>query len=239
MVLRVHDLVKHFHVGDGEPVRAVDGVSLEIAAGELVALYGPSGSGKSTLLNLVAGFEVPDDGRVLLDGLDMSKISEKQHAQILLNVLGIVGEPDDLLPGGTVVENAALKLLRSGPRDAMTRIEPLLIELGLGGRLTQQTRRLSMGERQRVLLALALSTDPKLVLADEPTAHLDSIRSREILELLRCHCHARGCGVLLATHDPHAAAYADRACELRDGRLRDYQAGEPFMPAAVDAEPAG
>jgi putative ABC transport system ATP-binding protein len=238
VVLRVRDLVKHFHVGDGEPVRAVDGVTLDVASGELVALYGPSGSGKSTLLNLIAGFEVPDRGQVLVDGLDIGKLSEKQHAQVLLNVVGIVGEPDDLLPGGTVVENAALKLLRFGPRNAMARIEPLLIELGLGDRLTQQTRKLSMGERQRVLLALALSTDPKLVLADEPTAHLDSIRSREIMVLLRQHCHARERAVLLATHDPHAAAYADRGYELHDGQLHDYNAEEP-SPSALNTEPAG
>lgn len=237
MVLRVRDLTKHFHVGNGEPVRAVDGVTLKIAAGELVALYGPSGSGKSTLLNLIAGFEAPDRGEVLVDGQDVAKLSEKQHARLLLNVLGIVGGPEDLLPGGTVVENAALKLLPSGSRNAIARVEPLLIELGLGQRLTQKTRRLSMGERQRVLLVLALSADPKLVLADEPTAHLDSIRSREVMALLRKHCHGHERAVLLATHDPHAAAYADRTYELRDGQLHNRI--EERSPSVMDAELAG
>jgi putative ABC transport system ATP-binding protein len=228
-MLETHDLVKCYRVGDGEPIHAVDGVSLSIAAGEFVALYGPSGSGKSTLIDLIAGFQPPDSGTVRLDGHDIVGLGEKEHAEVLLRVLGIVGGPDDLLPGATAVENAALKLLRVDARHATRQVVPLLEDLGLAKRLRHPTGKLSMGERQRVLIAQALALDPKLVLADEPTAHLDTLHSREVLGLLRDLCRKRGAAVLLATHDPQAVGFADRAHELRDGHLREYEPDELFL----------
>ena len=221
-MLEIHDLLKQYQDGDGEPIRAVNGVSLSIAAGEFFALYGPSGSGKSTLIELIAGFQTPDRGKVLVNGKDVATLSEKQHGDYLLRVLGIIGQPRDLLPGASARTNAALKLVRDHPRDAPRLIEPLLRELGLGDRMTHPTNKLSTGERQRVLIAQALAMKPKLVLADEPTGNLDSRRGRQILELLRDLCRTRGTAVLLATHDPQAAALADRVRELRDGRLHDY-----------------
>jgi putative ABC transport system ATP-binding protein len=236
-MLETRDLVKHYHVGDGDPIRAVDGVSLSIAMGEFVALYGPSGSGKSTLIDLIAGFQPPDSGTVRIDGCDLSGLSEREHAEVLLRLLGIVGGPEDLLAGASAVENAALKLLRADARHATTLVRPLLEELGLRDRMNHPTGKLSMGERQRVLIAQALALDPKLVLADEPTAHLDTLHSREVLELLRALCHRRGAAILLATHDPQAVGFADRAHELRDGRLKDYEPGELFLdPGSALAE---
>ena len=179
-MLETHDLVKHYLVGQ-EAIRAVDGVSLSIAAGEFVSLYGPSGSGKSTLIDLIAGFQAPDRGTVLVDGRDISQLSENEHASYLLRVLGIVGDPHELMPAALAWENAALKLLRDHPRDAKPLIEPLLVELGLGERMRQPTYKLSMGERQRVMIAQALSMSPRLVLADEPTGNLDTRRGREVL----------------------------------------------------------
>ncbi len=237
-MLEVRELVKHYRVG-GETVRAVDGVSLSIGAGEFVALYGPSGSGKSTLIDLIAGFQVPDRGAVLVDGFDVAAFSEAEHARYLLSVVGIVGQPSELMPAALACENAALKLLRTNPRNAVRLVEPLLIELGLGERMRQPTNKLSIGERQRVMIAQALATGPRLVLADEPTGNLDTRRSREVLGLLRDICRSRGMAVMLATHDPQAVAFADCAHELRDGRLREYYPDEVYVhPDEAAAEPA-
>jgi len=236
-MLQTRDLVKHYHVGR-EVVRAVDGVSLSIAAGEFVAIYGPSGSGKSTLIDLIAGFQAPDSGTALVDGRDVAKLSECEHAEYLLRVLGIVGQPSELMPAALARENAALKLLRTDPRNATRLVEPLLVELGLGERMAQPTNKLSMGERQRVMIAQALSMNPRLVLADEPTGNLDTRRSREVLELIRTLCRERDAAVLLATHDPQAAGFADRVHELRDGRLREYEPDEVYLYATgAPAEP--
>jgi putative ABC transport system ATP-binding protein len=230
-MLEIRDLVKHYQVGDGEPIRAVDGVSLSISAGEFVALYGPSGSGKSTLIDLIAGFQTPDRGTVLVEGCNVAQLSEQEHAEYLLRVLGIVGQPSDLLPGALARENAALKLVRTDPRHATRLIEPLLVQLGLGDRMKHPTDKLSMGERQRVMIAQALATQPRLVLADEPTGNLDTPRSREVLGLLRDLCRDRDAAVLLATHDPQAVAFADRVHELRDGRVRPYLPDDVYRRA--------
>jgi putative ABC transport system ATP-binding protein len=222
-VLELRELVKHYRMGEGEPVRAVDGVSLSIARGELVALYGPSGSGKSTLLMLIAALLRPDSGAVLVDGREVSSLSEDDGARYRLRELGYVDQSLDLLPGARAIENAAMKLWLTDARGAERRVKPLLERLGLGERLRHRPHQLSMGERQRVMLARALSTDPKLVLADEPTGNLDTKNGREVLGLLRELCHERQCSILLVTHDPQAASFADRAHWLRDGQLEDYE----------------
>jgi putative ABC transport system ATP-binding protein len=222
-VLELRDLVKHYQVGGGEPVRAVDGVSMTIARGEFVALYGPSGSGKTTLLELIAGLRAPDSGSVLVEGRDVVAMSRREGDEYRLHQLGIIGQPHNLIPGAQAIQNASLKLLLTNVRRAKPTIEPLLGQLGLGDRLHHRTEQLSMGERQRLLIARALSTEPKLVLADEPTGSLDTRRTREVLALLRELCQERGVAVLLATHDPEAASFADQVHELRDGRLHDYR----------------
>jgi len=230
-LLELRELTKHYPVGDGEPVRAVDGVTLHVGAGELLALYGPSGSGKTTLLMLVAALLQPDSGAVIVDGREISALSEDERARYRLHELGYVEQAFDLLPGGTVLENAAMKLwLTGGARRAERTIEPLLVRLGLGERLHRRPEELSMGERQRVTIARALSTDPKLVLADEPTGSLDTRRGREVLGLLSEICRERGAAVLLVTHDPQATVFADRVLALRDGRLVDYEPEEVLAP---------
>lgn len=231
-MLELRQLVKHFELGDGAPIRAVDGISLIIDKGEMVALCGPSGSGKSTLLMLVAGLLAPDSGSVRFDGREIVGLSERDAARYRLRELGLVAQQADLLPGARVIEQAALKLWLSDPREAERRVTPLLERLGLGERLTQRCDQLSLGERQRLSLALALSTQPRLLLADEPTGSLDSVRSREVLLLLREVCEERSVAVLLVTHDREAVAFADRALELRDGRLwepRDSTDGEQTL----------
>jgi putative ABC transport system ATP-binding protein len=230
-VLELRELVKHYPVGDGEPVRAVDGVSLEVARGELVALYGPSGSGKTTLLMLIAALLQPDSGTVIVDGREISRLSEDDRARYRLRELGYIDQAFDLLPGATVLQNAAMKLwLTADARRAERIVEPLLVRLGLGERLAHRPDQLSMGERQRVMIARALSMGPKLVLADEPTGSLDTRRGHEVLTLLSEICRERGAAVLLVTHDPQATAFADRVHALLDGRLSEYEPDAVFAP---------
>jgi ABC-type lipoprotein export system ATPase subunit len=236
-VLELRELVKHHHAPGGEVIRAVDGVSLTVGAGELCAVYGPSGSGKSTLLMLVAALIAPDSGAVLVGGRDVSRLSARDAARYRRTEMGFVRQALDLLPGVSAVDNAALKLLdrRVGWREARRRVVPLLDALGLGERLRHRAEELSMGERQRVLIARALATEPRLLLADEPTGSLDTQRGREVLALLTGLCRDRGVAMLLVTHDPQAAGYATRVHSLRDGRLRDHEpdVAVPRVPRAV------
>jgi putative ABC transport system ATP-binding protein len=230
-MLRLDEVVKHYRVGDGEIVRAVDGVSLSVAAGELAALYGPSGSGKTTLLMVIAGLLLPDSGSVTVNGRDVSGLSARERAHYRRSELGFIRQSLDLIPGVRADDNAALKLLAtSGRRDAQRRVAPLLERLGLNGRAGQRAEQLSMGERQRVMIARALSTEPSLVLADEPTGSLDTDRGKEVLTLLVEVCHERNVGVLLVTHDPRAAAFADHVHALRDGRLVEYEPDRAYEP---------
>jgi putative ABC transport system ATP-binding protein len=223
-VLAVRDLVKHYPAVGGEPVRAVDGVSLEVQPGEMVALYGPSGSGKTTLLLMLATLLAPTSGEVLIGGREVSSLSEREASRFRLSELGFVRQNFDLMPGASAIDNAALKLLASVRwREAHRQIEPLLRRLGLGERLAHRAEQLSMGERQRVMIARALSTEPRLLLADEPTGSLDTQRGREVLELLRELCRERNVAIVLVSHDPQAAAYADRVHALRDGKLGAYE----------------
>jgi putative ABC transport system ATP-binding protein len=230
-VLEIRELVKRYRSGRSEVVSVLDGFSLAIDAAELVALYGPSGSGKTTLVSIVAALMEPDDGTVRVGGRDVTALSAREAARYRRLELGFVNQSLDLLPGVPAIDNAALKLfdLRIGVREAHRRVVPLMERLGLGRRLHHRAEQLSSGERQRVLIARALATDPRLVLADEPTGSLDSARSREVLGLLIEICHERRAAMLLATHDPHAAAFADRVHALRDGRLAEHEPARDLL----------
>lgn len=219
-LLELKEVVKCYR-GVGEEVRAVDSVSLSIQPGELIALHGPSGSGKTTLLLLIAALLKPERGTIHYDGRDISSFSESQASNYLMREVGFIHQNSHLLPRVSVRENAAFKLLLGGmgPREAQARALPWLQRIGLGDRLEHPPGQLSGGERQRVAIARALAGEPRLILADEPTGNLDSVRSRAIVELLRSVAHEGGAGVLLVTHDPEAAAIADRRCTLRDGKL--------------------
>jgi putative ABC transport system ATP-binding protein len=234
-VLELQGVVKHYPSSGGEVVRAIDGVTMSVAAGELAALYGPSGSGKTTLLLLVAALLAPDSGEVLVEGRAVSSLSAREGARYRRLELGFVRQQLDLLPGVPAIDNAALKLFDNhvGVREAHRRVTPLLKRLGVGERLHHLPEELSMGERQRVLIARALSTGPKLVLADEPTGSLDTQRSRDVLALLSEICREDRVAMMLVTHDPQAAAIADRVHTLRDGRLHDYEPDSGFVPPAV------
>jgi putative ABC transport system ATP-binding protein len=220
--LELRDLVKHYR-GGGETVRAVDGVTLTVQAGELVALYGPSGSGKSTLLMLIAGLLAPDRGSILFGGRDIAGFSARESAAYRRHDVGLISQEFHLIPGAGALDNAMIKLPVLGftLREARAKTMPWLQRLGLGERAWNRPEQLSMGERQRVAIARALVGEPGLLLADEPTGNLDSVRSREILMLLAEICRERAMPGLLVTHDPDAIAFVDRVHTLRDGRLLD------------------
>lgn len=232
-MLELRQVVKHYDGGGGDVIRALDGASLTVAAGELCALYGPSGSGKTTLLTIVAALLRPDAGEVLVSGRRIDQLSAVDAARYRRHELGYIGQALDLIPGVSAIDNAALKLFdtRIGVRRARRQVAPLMERLGLGERLGHRAEQLSSGERQRVLIARALATDPRLVVADEPTGSLDSERSAEVLTLLTETCRERGAAMLLVTHDPQAASFATHVRTLADGRI---VASEPaFGPAAT------
>jgi putative ABC transport system ATP-binding protein len=228
-MLDIRRLVKHYGVPGGESVRAVDDVSLSVARGELVALYGPSGSGKTTLLKLIAAVMAPDSGEVIVAGRDISRLTDREAARYRLLEVGFVLQTFHMIAGLSAIDNASLKLVGTGlrVREAHQRMTPLLTRLGLDERAEHRVGTLSMGERQRVAIAKALSTDPGLLLADEPTGNLDTRRGHDVLALLRELCRERDTAVLLVTHDPQAAALADRVLALRDGRLVEYTPDVP------------
>jgi putative ABC transport system ATP-binding protein len=220
--LKLCNVVKHYPSA-GEIVRAVDGVTLEIPPGELVALYGPSGSGKTTLLLLAAGLMAPDSGQVLFGERDIGALSQRESARYRLRDVGFVFQSFHLMPGASALENALIKLPVEGStvREARERTQPWLERVGLGERMHHRPSQLSMGERQRVAIARALVNEPRLLLADEPTGNLDSKRTREILALLGDVCREREIPGLLVTHDAEAIPFVDRTLTLRDGRLSE------------------
>jgi putative ABC transport system ATP-binding protein len=233
--LELLDVVKCYASG-GEVVRAADGVSLAIAAGEVVAVYGPSGSGKTTLLLLAAGMLSPDAGDVRFGGRSISRLSPDEGAQYRRS-LGFVFQSFHLMPSVPAIDNATLKLLADGisPARARKQATTWLARLGLADRAHHPPERLSMGERQRVAIARALANDPQLILADEPTGSLDSARSRETLGMLSRLCRERAVGMLLVTHDRDAAHFADRVFDLRDGRLAEREDARGASALGVSA----
>lgn len=220
--LDLRRVVKSYRAGR-EPVHALDGVSLSIDPGELVALYGPSGSGKTTMLMLAAGLMAPDSGSVHFGGGDVGRLSERESARYRRRDVGFVFQAFHLAGGANALDNATTKLTADGLtlREARRIARPWLDRVGLGDRAEHMPDELSMGERQRVAIARALVNEPRLLLADEPTGNLDSRRTRDILALLRDVCHERVIPGLLVTHDPEAVAFVDRVHTLRDGQLTD------------------
>src|SRR5580693_7282468 len=184
---------------------------------------------------MIAMLLEPTSGTVAIGGRDVSSLSEREASRFLLTELGFIRQSFDLLPGVSTLDNSVLKLLKTVRwREAHRQITPLLERLGLGERLAHRAETLSMGERQRVMIARALSTEPKLLLADEPTGSLDTQRGREVLELLTELCRERGVAIVLVSHDPQAAGYADRVLALRDGKLVDYDPDKGFAPVAAE-----
>jgi putative ABC transport system ATP-binding protein len=219
-VLQFEGVVKRYR-GSSEEIRAVDGLALEVRAGEMVAIHGPSGSGKTTLLLMAAALLRPDSGTIRYRGRDLASMSDKQVSEYQLREVGFIYQRFRLMSTATALENAARKLLLGGVRmrEAQARAKPWLERVGLGDRLDQAAAELSGGERQRVAIARVLACSPRLILADEPTGNLDSARGREIVRLLSTIAREQQAAVVLVTHDPAVLDLADRSFALRDGRV--------------------
>jgi len=205
----------------GRPLTILDGVTLDVDAGEVVAITGPSGSGKSTLLGLIAGLDTPTAGAVVVAGTDVTRLAEAALARFRRETIGYVFQSYHLIPTLTAVENVAVPFELTGVRAPLAQAAALLDGVGLGARGHHYPAQLSGGEQQRVALARAVALRPPLLLADEPTGNLDSATGAQIIELLLSLGRERGATLLLVTHDVALAERANRVVALRDGRVVD------------------
>ena len=221
-LIQAENLTKVYGKGD-TAVTALDHVNLSVNMGEFVAVMGPSGCGKSTLLHLLGGLDRPTEGSVSIDGQPVAKMSDNAITQLRRRKIGFVFQFFNLIPILSSVENAALPLLLDGTSSSQAKQKAIdwLRKVGLGDRLGSRPDQLSAGQQQRVAIARALITEPVLVLADEPTGNLDTKSSDEIVALLQQVAKTWGRAVLMVTHDPRLAAYADRIVFLKDGTIVD------------------
>jgi putative ABC transport system ATP-binding protein len=237
-LLTAQALRKQYKMGE-VTVDALRGVDFQVQKGEFVAIMGPSGSGKSTLLHLMGGLDNPSDGEVALGGRRLAHLGDDEVTIMRRRHVGFVFQFYNLLPTLTAVENVALPLLIDGQRleDHAARVDGLLELVGLSDRRNHKPDQLSGGEQQRVAIARALVTEPAIVLADEPTGNLDSRTGREILDLLRRACDEKQQTIVMVTHDPLAASYADRVVFLHDGQMvRELEGSDPMAIRDVMAE---
>jgi ABC-type lipoprotein export system ATPase subunit len=225
-IVETRDLTRIY--GDGSEIRALDGVSLSIAAGELVAVMGPSGSGKSTLLNMLGALDKPSSGQVFVAGQDLAKIRNKDRFRS--RTVGFVFQLHNLLPTLSAVENVEVPMMgQMGGRQRRKRAKELLELVGLPDRLHHLPNQLSGGQRQRVAVARALANNPPLVLADEPTGSLDTVSGQDLLKLLTELNRSQGITFLLVTHDPAVARQTRRVLVMADGKIvREDIIGSPI-----------
>jgi putative ABC transport system ATP-binding protein len=216
----VENLVKNYRLGD-ETIRALAGVNLIVPAGQFAAIMGASGSGKTTLLHLVGGLDLPDDGRIRIGGENIAEYSDQRRTIFRRRRLGIVFQSFNLLPTLTALENVMLPLLVDGQSSGQVRksAEEMLARVHLQHRLRHRPLAMSGGEQQRVAIARALMNRPDLILADEPTGNLDPASSEEVWRLLRSLAREHGSTILMVTHEPTAASYADVVHVLKSGQF--------------------
>ena len=212
-------VTKIYHRGEN-PVVALDHINLSISKGEFLSITGKSGCGKSTLINIIGGLDSPDQGRVMINGEDISMMNDRRLTLYRRDRVGIIFQFFNLLPILNLEENIALPhLLREGSNPPGDKIENLLHEMDLHERRYHYPHELSGGEMQRAAICRALINDPEIILADEPTGNLDSASGKQVLEILRRLRDGQGKTVILVTHSPEGAAMADRVIRMRDGRL--------------------
>jgi putative ABC transport system ATP-binding protein len=217
-IIRVLGLRKVYRVGDLD-VEALRGVDFDVRRGEFVAVIGPSGSGKSTLFHILGGLAPPTSGEVWIDGVDLRKMSESERTSMRQRKVGFVFQKYNLLPTLSAKDNIALAQSIAGINAQPAGFDSVLKMLGIGHRLAHKPRALSGGEQQRVAIARALVNHPAILLADEPTGNLDTANSNAVLELLRDLNKRTGQTILMITHNPEAAAFADRIVSMRDGKI--------------------
>jgi putative ABC transport system ATP-binding protein len=221
-LLETQNLTKHYRMGD-TVVRALDGVSISVSEGEFLALLGTSGSGKSTLLNLIAGLDRPTSGTLTIDGKDLATMTSEELSRHRRSNVGIIFQSFNLVSSMSALENVMLSMMFAevAKVEREQRASKLLESMGLGGRQRHKPKELSGGEQQRVAISRALSNQPRILLADEPTGNLDSRTSREIMELLKALNERDGKTIILVTHDSNLAAkYARRTITLMDGAIQ-------------------
>ena len=220
--LVVENVIKQFRQGD-RLVNALNGVSIEVQQGQFLAIMGASGSGKSTLLHLMAGLAKPAEGRVVINGTDITGLNDRDLTLFRRRHIGLVFQSFNLIPTLTAEENVALPLMLEGKNgsEGAGKVNELLVNLGLADRRHHRPDAMSGGEQQRVAIGRALVSDPAVILADEPTGNLDSANSRSVCELLRDLCVIHNKTIVMVTHEPSVAAYAQEVAVLKDGRLID------------------
>ena len=217
-IIRVRGLQKIYRAGDVD-VPALRGVDLDVSRGEFLAVIGPSGSGKSTLFHIVGGLAPPTAGHVYLDGIDLRALKESERTEMRQKKVGFVFQKYNLLPTLTARDNIAIARSLAHVNSAPPGFDRLLELLGIAHRLDHRPRALSGGEQQRVAIARALVNQPAILLADEPTGNLDTENSNAVLDILRDLNKRMGQTILMITHNPEAAAFADRIVAMRDGRI--------------------
>jgi len=217
-MIELRDVSKTVTSGDHR-LTILHPLTLTVPEGQRLAILGPSGSGKSTLLGLIAGLDSPSGGAVVIDGVEITALSEDRLAKLRGEKIGFVFQSFHLIPSLTALENILVPMEIAGRRDAGARAKTLLAEVGLGERGHHYPSQLSGGEQQRVAIARALSNEPKIILADEPTGNLDSNTGHTVIDLLLTINRTRGTTVIVVTHDPDIASMADARISLRDGRV--------------------